>query len=505
MNRFFASVITICIAMNMFSQNLTQDREPYAAGRFYPADKETLKKDLSTLFATCVKPPVAWKVRAIISPHAGYVFSGKTAASAFSSIPVNTVYKNIFIIGSSHVMAFDGASVYDEGDFITPLGKARVNIEIAKKLKSSGSYFRFPVTSHAQEHSLEVQVPFIQFYFKTTPPIVPIIIGTNNKKTIKGIAEALRPYFNDENLFVISSDFSHYPSYKDANEVDRLTADAIVSKDPETFLAALSRNSSRSVEGLATSMCGWTSGLTLLYLSENNPNLEFRKISYCNSGDSNYGNRDEVVGYNALALIEKESSTGKGSEEIAGQSDVSFTKDEINRLFAIARTSISNMLTTHKMTNIDPAAETVNLNKKMGAFVTLKLNGNLRGCIGRFPSEDPLCVVVNQMAVASAFEDGRFDPLTADEYRRIEIEISVLGPLKKIKNISEIVIGKHGIYIKKDFRSGTMLPQVATENNWTLEEFLGYTSRDKAGLGWTGWKDADIYIYEAVVLEENKK
>jgi hypothetical protein len=109
------------------------------------------------------------------------------------------------------------------------------------------------------------------------------------------------------------------------------------------------------------------------------------------------------------------------------------------------------------------------------------------------------------MAVASAFSDTRFNPLTKEEYPKTEIEISVLGPLKKIKNPSEIVLGKHGIYIKKDFRSGTMLPQVATENNWTLEEFLGYTSRDKAGLGWLGWQNADIYIYEAVVLEERKK
>jgi hypothetical protein len=505
MSRFFASIITICIAMNMFSQNLTQDREPYAAGRFYPADKETLERDLSILFGTAPKPSEVWKVRAVISPHAGYVFSGKTAASAFSSIPRNAVFKNIFIIGSSHVMAFDGASVYDAGDFITPLGKARVNTEIAKKLKSSSSYFRFPVTSHAHEHSLEVQVPFIQYYFQPTPLIVPVVIGTSNKKTIKGIAEALKPYFNDENLFVISSDFSHYPSYKDANEVDRLTADAIVKKDPEVFLSVLSGNSSGSIEGLATRMCGWTSGLALLYLSENNPDLEFRKISYCNSGDSNYGNKDEVVGYNAIALIEKRSPAEKSEKAKGNQPDVSFTKDEVDRLFAIARSSISNMLTYKKTTTIDPSSEPQNLNKKMGAFVTLKLNGNLRGCIGRFPAEDPLCVVVNQMAVASAFDDGRFEPLTADEYRKVEIEISVLSPLKKINSISEIVLGKHGIYIKKDFRSGTMLPQVATENKWTLEEFLGYTSRDKAGLGWTGWKDADIYIYEAVVLEENKK
>jgi AmmeMemoRadiSam system protein A len=187
------------------------------------------------------------------------------------------------------------------------------------------------------------------------------------------------------------------------------------------------------------------------------------------------------------------------------QSEVSFTKDEINQLFSIARNSIHKMLFENQRQTIDPTGISPNLKKNMGAFVTLNIDGNLRGCIGRFTSADPLYEVVNQMAIASAFEDTRFPPISKDEFDKLKIEISVLGPLKKIKNISEIVLGKHGIYIKKDFNSGTMLPQVATGNHWTLEQFLGYTSRDKAGLGWEGWKDADIYIYEAVVLVENKK
>ena len=140
----------------------------------------------------------------------------------------------------------------------------------------------------------------------------------------------------------------------------------------------------------------------------------------------------------------------------------------------------------------------------MGAFVTLKINGALRGCIGRFISSEPLFNVVQESAISSAFEDPRFSPLSKAEFKNTDIEITVLGPLKKINNINEIVLGKHGIYIKKGLSSGTMLPQVATENGWTVEQFLGYTSRDKAGIGWDGWKDAEIFIYEGVVLEENK-
>jgi MEMO1 family protein len=501
MYRLVFITITILITIEAFPQTGSADREPYAAGRFYSSDKGTLTKDLSQLFSSCVKTTEDWKVRAIISPHAGYEFSGRIAASAFSYIPKNAIYKNIFIIGSSHIMAFDGASVYHTGDYVTPLGKLKVNKGIADKLRSS-SIFIFPETAHIQEHSLENQMPFIQYYFPNPPQIVPIIIATDNLRTIKAIAEALRPWFTDDNLFVISSDFSHYPPYKDAQEVDKSTADAIISGDSETFLKTLQRNAEKSIPNLATSMCGWTSGLTLLYLVNKDPKLEFKKINYCNSGDSPSGDKDQVVGYNAIALIEKDP---KNPSDQGMDSEVSFTKDEINQLFSIARNSIHKMLYENKKLTIDPSTISPNLKKNMGAFVTLNVDGNLRGCIGQFTSTDPLYEVVNQMAIASAFEDTRFTPLSKEEFNKIKIEISVLGPLKKINNISEIVLGKHGIYIKKDSRSGTMLPQVATGNHWTLEQFLGYTSRDKAGLGWDGWKNADIYIYEAVVLEENKK
>jgi AmmeMemoRadiSam system protein B/AmmeMemoRadiSam system protein A len=502
MRTVFIVLLPILIIMETFSQNKTTDRQPVAAGRFYPADKETLIQDITTLFGNCKKVPGNPKVRAIISPHAGYVYSGKIAATAYSAISENSEFKNIFILGSSHVMSFDGASVYASGDYITPIGKIKVNRELANKLISENKVFNFPENAHLQEHSLEVQLPFIQYYFKNTPLIVPIIIGTNNENTVRKIAEALRPWFTSDNLFIISSDFSHYPSYKDAIETDNSTALSIASVNPQTFLNTLKKNSAKQIPGLATSMCGWTSGLALLYLAEGNHLLEIELLDYCNSGDSPYGKKNEVVGYHAIAMIEKKQ---KEESSYGAENEFSFTNDEINQLFAIARNSIRTMLYENKRTGIDEKAVPEKFKKQMGAFVTLKINGVLRGCIGRFISSDPLYEVVRASALSSAFEDPRFSPLSKEEFKKTEIEITVLGPLKKISSISEIVLGRHGIYIKKDFRSGTMLPQVATENGWTVEQFLGYTSRDKAGLGWDGWKDAEIFIYEGVVLEENKK
>ncbi|MFZ0280714.1 MAG: AmmeMemoRadiSam system protein B, partial [Bacteroidales bacterium] len=487
---------------DLFSQTRSSDREPVAAGRFYPANKETLTDDIEQLFASCIKPSSSNKVRAIICPHAGYVYSGKIAASAISSIDRKTKFKNIFIIGSSHIMAFEGASVYNTGDFITPLGKVTVNREIAGKLQNTEKLFQFPVNAHLQEHSIEVQLPLIQYYFTDSPQIVPVIIGTNNTEKIKAIAEILKPWFTSENLFIISSDFSHYPSYETANEVDRATANSIISGDPDTFLNVLKKNSRMNYPGLSTSMCGWTSGLMLLYLAEGNRDLEFKKTDYCNSGDSRYGGKEEVVGYNGIILTEKKpekEQPGKMTDEI------SFTSAEKDKLFMLARDNITSLLLNKKRISVDNKDMPEIFKKPLGAFVTLKIEGSLRGCIGKFISSDPLYKVVLESSQSSAFEDPRFSPLTKEELAKTDLEITVLGPLVRINDISEIELGRHGIFIKKDYRSGTMLPQVATENGWSVEEFLGYTSRDKAGIGWTGWKDAEIYIYEGIVLEEMRK
>jgi AmmeMemoRadiSam system protein A len=209
-----------------------------------------------------------------------------------------------------------------------------------------------------------------------------------------------------------------------------------------------------------------------------------------------------VVGYNAITLTEKETDK-KISKNLTDE--ISFTKEEKDKLFTLARENITSLLYQKKRLSIDNKNIPDIFKKQLGAFVTLKIKGSLRGCIGKFVSSDPLYKVILESSESSAFEDPRFIPLTKEELPKTDIEITVLGPLVKINDISEIVLGRHGIYIKKDSRSGTMLPQVATENGWNVEEFLGYTSRDKAGIGWEGWKNADIYIYEGIVLEEMKK
>jgi MEMO1 family protein len=170
-------------------------------------------------------------------------------------------------------------------------------------------------------------------------------------------------------------------------------------------------------------------------------------------------------------------------------------------LIETAKKSISSFKNKAIYSLPDKSSLPSNLLISTGAFVSIYIDNKLRGCIGRIHTQKTsLIQIVSEMAVYAAFNDHRFAPINDDEFDRIIIEISVLTPLQKINSIHEIVLGKHGIYIKKDSRSGTFLPQVADKTNWTVEEFVANCSKNKAGLGWDGWKNAELYVYEAIVF-----
>jgi AmmeMemoRadiSam system protein B/AmmeMemoRadiSam system protein A len=481
----------LVVAVNCKSQNLQVDRQPAVTGQFYPADTSELNSALKNLFSKAVAPNNIKNVIAIMSPHAGYVYSGEVAASSFNQIDPGKKYDNIFIIGSSHHISFESASIYSQGNFITPLGSVKVNTELAKQLIKKYDIFSDRTDAHANEHSIEVQLPFLQYRMKKDFQIVPIVIGTQNSEMCKKIAEALRPFLNNKNLFIISTDFSHYPNYTDAVKVDKATADAIIVNSPKLLLKTLENNDMKGIPNLATSLCGWTSVLTLLYMTENNTNVEIKKIEYKNSGDSEFGDKNKVVGYNSIIFSLKEQKMGFNLNE-----------QERKDLLSIARRTIDMYLNENKIPEIDADKLTSNIKTKCGAFVTLHKQGLLRGCIGHFEADEPLYKTVQQMAVAASTQDYRFTPVKPNEVKELGLEISVLTPMRKINSIDEIELGKHGIYIKKGSRGGTFLPQVATETGWTKDEFLGYCAQDKAGIGWDGWKDADIFIYEALVFSE---
>jgi len=489
-------LLIILITVMMMNTCNGQDRQPTVrpatqAGRFYVDDPRELSEEVDSFLALHARTDTSERVAALIVPHAGYYFSGNVAASAYMTLNPEKPYKRIFLLGPSHHVWLDGASVNTEADYYaTPLGEVQVDREVARQLIAADSVFSFQPKAHAQEHCLEVQLPFLQRRLGQVPPIVPMIISTNDYQQLKRIAQVLKPYLNEENLFIVSSDFSHYPSYEDACEVDARTGAAVASGDVERFIATIEENARSGKPDLATSACGEFPIITLLMMLDGQ--YEVRHLMYQNSGDIDDHDHSRVVGYHAFAFVGK------------SQSPDGFTlsyEDKL-KLKAIALQSIRDSL-EGKACQDDSAtlsAQHPVLLRKCGAFVSLHKQGRLRGCIGHFGEDVPLYEIVAEMARAAAFEDPRFTPVSRNELKDLDIEISVLTPMRRIHSLDEFQLHRHGIYIRKGYRSGTFLPQVADEVNWTKEEFVGHCSQDKAGLGWDGWRDAELYVYEAIVF-----
>ena len=491
-------ISSVILSFFLFSCNAQEEskelttRKTAVARKFYPKDKRVLKEDLAKYFANA-KAAKTNHVLAIISPHAGYVFSGEVAASAFNQVDEKKKYKRIFLIGPSHYISFNGASIYNIGNYESPLGEVKVDLKLADELIKKNKVISYHPEAHEREHCLETQIPFLQHRLNYDFKIIPVIIGTQSEKTINQIASILKPYFNSENLFVISSDFSHFPNYDDAKAIDKLSGEAILKNSPKILIEQVKINAKKHIPNLATSMCGYSAILTLLHITKDNKKISYHAIQYKNSGDSKYGGKDRVVGYHAFSVTEKATGSSFGFK---------LDKSDKETLLEIARNSIVSHLNKTSTHIIDTNNLSTALKTPCGAFVTLNKEHKLRGCIGNFSSDLPLYKVVQNMAFAAATQDPRFNAVNSDEIKKLKIEISVLTPMKKINSIDDVEVGKHGIYIKKGYRKGTLLPQVATNNKWTNKEFVNYCAQYKTGISLTELKDAELFVYEAIVFEE---
>jgi AmmeMemoRadiSam system protein B len=230
---------------------------------------------------------------AIISPHAGYIFSGDVAASAFNTIDPDKQYDTIFILSTSHTAGYRGASVFSDIKYETPFGDMIVNSKILYQDFIKNDIFNGDINHFKNDHTIEVVLPFIQHRVKYKT-ILPIMIGDSDTDNLKIMAEHLKKYLSPDNLFIISSDFSHYPPYDLAIKVDNETKDLILAHDSKGFINNILKD--LGYNNLATRMCGWSSYLTFLYMTENEKfNIEVTK--YKNSGDTGFAGKDRVVGY----------------------------------------------------------------------------------------------------------------------------------------------------------------------------------------------------------------
>ncbi len=471
------------------------DRRTAVAGSFYPASKDHLKSDLESLFAKA-KEGEGRDVRALIAPHAGYLFSGVVAATTFKQIDPQRVYERVFLIGAAHREYFRGVALYGEGDFLMPYGREYVDRELISQLIEEGDgLFNNNVRAHAQEHSLEVILPFVNYQLKEGYKIVPILLGDLTDKELEKVAEILSPWFGLDSLFVFSSDFSHYPSYDDANRVDKLTMEAITTRSAQHFKEYLAEGEFKEIDKLSTPICGWSAVMVLLHLLEGRENdFSINALHYQNSGDNvSFGDKEGVVGYWGASLVEH----GR----------------EAKFLKRVASLSIEVSLRDKGGNSVDRAVEMAikefgwsevpaNLKRNFPLFVTLRSGGNLRGCIGYLKSFSPLYKEVGEVAIAAALQDFRFDPLTLEELSNLDFEISLLSPFTKVNGPEDIIVGRDGIYLVKGKKSGLYLPEVATDLGWDSEQFLGHCAKDKAYIGWDGWRDegAEIYTFTTFKL-----
>ncbi len=492
-------------------KEVAQVRRPAVAGAFYPGGASELGRVVDEFLKSADTPEtrVPGRVIGIISPHAGYAYSGQVAAYAFSAVR-GADYDVVILIGPSHRAPVEAAAVYTSGSFSTPLGSVPVDESLASAIVSLGGDFTDDPGAHVAEHSLEVQLPFLQRVLKDFK-IVPVVTRDLPPDRCEELGRALAGAVKGRKaLFVASSDLSHYPAYDDANRVDRETVESWKTMNLETMYAKEEATMRRPAQNLAVTMCGSAAVMITMAACKALGADAVTVLKYANSGDVS-GDKTGVVGYAAAAIYES-SGGGAGKrpspeaavpKPAAAMSEGTLGRADRKKLLSVARVSIDAILRRKPLPDFkltDPS-----LTGHQGAFVTLHRDGQLRGCIGRFTADEPLYKVVSQMAVSAATQDSRFPPVTLPELDKVEIEISVLSPLRKMGDVSELELGKHGIYVMKGGRGGCYLPQVADETGWSKEEFLRHCCLEKAGLEADAWKkDADVYLFTAEVFSEGE-
>jgi AmmeMemoRadiSam system protein B/AmmeMemoRadiSam system protein A len=443
-------------------------RKPALAGAFYPGTKAKLSKQIDQFLQKAGDPLVKGKLIALIVPHAAYDYSGQVAAYAYKELE-GRKFKRVVLIGASHRMHFDGISVAEFDYYETPLGRIKVDRKFAGRIVESSPKISFVREAHGKDNALEVQYPFLQMVMPKDFEIVPIMFGSVSFENCRILATALAGLMDDETVMVCSTDWSHYHDYETANKMDGKTIETVIEGDIISFVRMLESGSGEA--------CAASAVITTMLVAPSLGANKIQLLKYANSGDVLLGDRSRVVGYAAIAY---------------SYESMSLVKEEKQKLLEIARKTLEEHLSGNRLPEFKVKKGV--LTEKRGAFVTLTKRGRLRGCVGYIQPVKALAEAVQEMAIAAATKDRRFPPVTKEELPEIGIEISVLSRLEKIKNVDEIRIGRDGLYIIKSWKSGLLLPQVATDNNWDKEEFLENVCY-KAGLPKEAWKDKDAVLY----------
>ncbi len=458
-------------------------RKSTVSGSFYPGNKHDLSEMIDDFLSKVEgNSDNNREIWGLITPHAGYEYSGQIAAYSYKKIK-GKPYKTVIILAASHYMKYNGIAIYPDGKWETPLGTIEVDKNIATHLQKRTKILKAYTPPFMPEHSIEAQLPFLQKTLSNFK-ILPILFGQNiTPLEFKILSEAISELLKNKTgdiLVIASTDLSHYHEYSRAKIMDNIAIKNILSLDFEKLKTNLEQ---RNCE-----MCGAPAVLTFLMVADKLP-TEVALLKYANSGDT-VGNKNSVVGYSSIIFFySKESHL--------------LTTSEQKTLLKIARRTLEKYVRNRVIPDYDIVDE--KLKEKGSVFVTLKKNDQLRGCIGNISHKQPLIDAVIEATIAAATKDVRFPRVTPYELSDIMIEISVLSEPRKIADTEEIEVGKHGLYLCNGLRCGVLLPQVAVESKWDREEFLKMVSL-KAGLPPSAWKDSnsEIYIFTAQVFSESE-
>lgn len=478
-------LLCFCLLFNLscvFAQDI---KEADLAGSWYSDNPQILKREINNYLDSAKVSPLEGEPIALILPHAGLIYSGKTAAYGFKALKGKIIDK-VILVGFSHRVDFDGIAVSSYQGFKTPLGTLTIDKELAEKISSADKkFFTYP-KAFENENSVELIIPFIQEFFDQ-PKVALLVLGRQSWENVQVLGETLAKVLRDDSnyLIIASTDMSHYLPLARALKVDQETIKLLEKMNPEDLFSSLKEENR---------MCGLGAVTSVMIAAKELGANKLKALKKSTSAEAS-GDKSRVVGYLSAVMVKEGKKESGGMEELLND-------QQRKKLLKLARDTIILYLNEGK--TLEPKFEDKTLEEIRGVFVTLRRNHQLRGCIGNIIGTKPLYLGVRDMAIAAATQDFRFKPVAKEELGDINIEISALTPLRQITNTDEIILGKHGVLVRDSYRSGVYLPQVATETGWSKEEFMNSLCGRKAGMDSSAWKsgECDIYIFSAEVFEE---
>jgi AmmeMemoRadiSam system protein B/AmmeMemoRadiSam system protein A len=417
-------------------------REPVVSGQFYPGDASQLKSMIDSFVDRDAEKE---DVIGLVAPHAGYIYSGAVVGATLSRVK----FKDTFIIiGPNHTGRGKPFSIMTSGRWRTPLGEVEIDEDLAKRLASLSSNLEDDQSAHEFEHSIEVQIPFLQ-YFKPDIKIVPIIFSLGNRETYKAIgrelARAIKDSHQDAIIFA-SSDMNHYEPQGVAQKKDHQAIEAMLELNEDELY--------RRVQEHGISMCGFAPAMAMLVAAKELGGGKAELVKYQTSGDVS-GDYNAVVGYSGIIV------------------------KSLSPLVRLAKNTIETYVRDKKV--FQPEELTREMKDKAGVFVCIKKGGELRGCIGTFePCQENVAGEIVANAISTASRDPRFLPVEPGELKDLDYTVDVLTEPEPVSSKDQLDPKKYGIIVESGYRRGLLLPDL--EGVDTVDYQIDI-SRQKAGIG----------------------